>query len=308
MKNNSENKYAPNQSKKMLKKMKKGASPIVYILLIIWAFVCVFPIYYLFTFSLKSNSEIFKTNPLGLPKEWLWDNYLKAFKYEHGMGLKEYLNLKDPTMLTYFGNSALVSVVTIAITIICALMATYALTRMKWPGRKLANDIFMLGLTIPIHAALLPVFLLFKQIGLLNTRAGLIIPYAAFALSMAIMIFGSFMENIPYELEESACIDGCGTFGIFFKIILPLMVPALSTVAIFTFLSAWNELMFANTFISKGAMRTLPVGVNQFFGSYTTDWGPIGAALCIATFPTLLVYFFISKKVQDSLIAGAVKG
>ncbi len=308
MKNNSENKYAPNQSTKMLKKMKKGAGPVVYFLLILWAFVCIFPIYYLFTFSLKTNSEIFKTNPLGLPKEWLWDNYLKAMNYKSGMSLHDYLTQKNPTMLNYFCNSTIISLFTILITIICALMATYALTRMKWPGRKLANDIFMLGLTIPIHAALLPVFLLFKKLSLLNTLPGLIIPYSAFALSMAIMIFGSFMENIPYELEESACIDGCGTFGIFFKIIVPLMVPALSTVAIFTFLSAWNELMFANTFVSSGMRRTLPVGVNQFFGSYTTDWGPIGAALCIATFPTLFIYFFISKKVQDSLIAGAVKG
>ena len=125
---------------------------------------------------------------------------------------------------------------------------------------------------------------------------------------MAIMIFGSFMVNIPEELEESACLDGCGTFGIFFRIILPLMRPAVSTVAIFTFLQAWNELMFAVIFNSESRFNTLPVAINTFFGSYTTKWGPIGAALVIATFPTLFVYSFISKKIQESLIAGAIKG
>ena len=277
---------------------------LTYAVLILWTIICVFPLYWMFTFSLKENSEIFGENVLGLPKKWLWSNYADALK----SGTLSTGSMMDSTIINGFKNSIIITVLTIAVTVICALMACYALTRMKWRGRETVNNIFMLGLTVPIHAALLPVFLMLKTLKMLNSYQALIIPYAAFALAMAIMIFGSFMVNIPEELEESACLDGCGTFGIFFRIILPLMRPAVSTVAIFTFLQAWNELMFAVIFNSESRFNTLPVAINTFFGSYTTKWGPIGAALVIATFPTLFVYSFISKKIQESLIAGAIKG
>ena len=127
-------------------------------------------------------------------------------------------------------------------------------------------------------------------------------------LAMAILVCTGFMNEIPRELDESACIDGCGVFGVFFRIIVPLMRPAVATVGIYTFLQCWNELMFANVFISKNALRTLPVGVQALSGQYTTEWGPIGAALVLATFPTLFVYIFLSKKIQESFIAGAIKG
>ena len=286
------------------KNLKKKKPVLTYAVLILWTIICVFPLYWMFTFSLKENSEIFGENVLGLPKKWLWSNYADALK----SGTLSTGSMMDSTIINGFKNSIIITVLTIAVTVICALMACYALTRMKWRGRETVNNIFMLGLTVPIHAALLPVFLMLKTLKMLNSYQALIIPYSAFALAMAIMIFGSFMVNIPEELEESACLDGCGTFGIFFRIILPLMRPAVSTVAIFTFLQAWNELMFAVIFNSESRFNTLPVAINTFFGSYTTKWGPIGAALVIATFPTLFVYSFISKKIQESLIAGAIKG
>ena len=286
------------------KNLKKKKPVLTYAVLILWTIICVFPLYWMFTFSLKENSEIFGENVLGLPKKWLWSNYADALK----SGTLSTGSMMDSTIINGFKNSIIITVLTIAVTVICALMACYALTRMKWRGRETVNNIFMLGLTVPIHAALLPVFLMLKTLKMLNSYQALIIPYAAFALAMAIMIFGSFMVNIPEELEESACLHGCGTFGIFFRIILPLMRPAVSTVAIFTFLQAWNELMFAVIFNSESRFNTLPVAINTFFGSYTTKWGPIGAALVIATFPTLFVYSFISKKIQESLIAGAIKG
>ena len=286
------------------KNLKKKKPVLTYAVLILWTIICVFPLYWMFTFSLKENSEIFGENVLGLPKKWLWSNYADALK----SGTLSTGSMMDSTIINGFKNSIIITVLTIAVTVICALMACYALTRMKWRGRETVNNSLMLVLTDPIHVALLPVFLMLKTLKILNAYQALIIPYAAFALAMAIMIFGSFMVNIPEELEESACLDGCGTFGIFFRIILPLMRPAVSTVAIFTFLQAWNELMFAVIFNSESRFNTLPVAINTFFGSYTTKWGPIGAALVIATFPTLFVYSFISKKIQESLIAGAIKG
>ena len=272
----------------------KTKEVLIYIGLIIWMIVNLFPVYWMFTFSLKSNPEIFGENVIGLPKEWLWSNYSTAL-HTGNMGL-------------YFMNSAIVAISTILITLIVALMATFALTRLIWKKRKTLNKFFMLGLTIPIHASIVPVYVTLSKLNMLNTYWALIIPYSAFSLAMAILVCTGFMNEIPRELDESACIDGCGVFGVFFRIIVPLMKPAVATVGIYTILQCWNELMFANVFISKNAYRTLPVGVQALSGQYTTEWGPIGAALVLATFPTLFVYIFLSKKIQESFIAGAIKG
>ena len=276
-------------------KTKKDVKNVVkYTVLIIWTFVSLFPLYYMLMFSLKDNSEIFGSNVIGLPKHWLWSNYKKAL-IAGNMGL-------------YFFNSCVVTGLTILFTILFSLMAAYALERMIWKGRKQVNALFMLGLTVPIHAAILPIFIILRKFHMLNSYQSLIVPYVAFALAMAIMICSSFMISIPVELEESACIDGAGIYKIFWVIICPLMKPAFASVAIFTFLQEWNELMFAIIYISDSKYRTLSVGIQSLSGAYTTDWGPIGAGLVIATFPTLIIYLFMSKKIQSSLMAGAIKG
>ena len=272
----------------------KSTKIISYVGLILWMLVNLFPVYWMFTFSLKNNEEIFGKNVAGLPQHWLWSNYTEAMKTGH--------------MGRYFLNSGIVAVSTILITLAVALMATFALTRMIWKRRKTMNKFFMLGLTIPIHASIVPIYVTLSRMHLLNTRWALIIPYAAFSLAMAILVCTGFMNEIPRELDESACIDGCNVWGIFFRIIVPLMKPAVATVSIYTFLQCWNELMFANIFISKSALKTLPVGVQALSGQYTTAWGPIGAALVIATFPTLFMYIFLSRRIQESFIAGAIKG
>lgn len=267
---------------------------LIYTVLIIWLLINLFPIYWMFTFSLKSNAEIFGENVAGLPREWLWSNYEKALRVGH--------------IVKYFFNSALVAVVTITLVMFVSLMATFALTRFIWKGREKMMKFLMLGLTIPIHASIVPIYVTLSKLHLLSTYSSLIIPYAAFSLAMAILICSGFIEGIPIELDEAACIDGCGTFGIFFKIIVPLMKPAVATVSIYTFLQCWNELMFANIFISDTAHKTLPVGVQALSGQYLTEWGPVGAAMVLATFPMLAFYIFFSKKIQDSFIAGAIKG
>lgn len=246
------------------------------------------------TFSLKDNNEIFGANVIGIPHVWRWENYTSV--------------LTRGKVGTYFLNSVLVTGATIVLTSIVALMATYAMTRMIWKGRRLANNIVMLGLTVPIHTAILPIFIILRSLKMTNSYQALIVPYSAFALAMAIMICSSLMEGIPRELEEAAFIDGCSVYGIFWRIILPLMRPAIATISIFTYLQSWNELMFATIFISDSNYRTLTVGIQTLSGSYTTDWGPIGAALVVATFPTLIIYAFMSNKIQESLVIGAVKG
>lgn len=269
-------------------------SVILTIILVLWSLVQIFPLYWMLTFSLKSNPEIFGGNVIGLPNDWLWSNYSEI--------------LQTGNMFKYLLNSAIVTGATIAITVIAATAATYALTRMVWRGRKTANSIFMLGITIPINAVILPVFLILSKMDITNSYWALIIPYSAFALSMAILISSSFMQGIPKELEEAACLDGCNVYGIFWHVILPLMRPALATLSIFIFLQAWNELMYAVIFINDDRYRTITVGIQQLYGSHTTEWGPIGAALVVATLPVLLIYAFFSSRIQESLVAGAVKG
>ena len=269
-------------------------SALIFTVLVIWAVISLFPVYWMFTFSLKTTEEIFGRNVIGLPQEWVWGNYTRAMNTGH--------------MEVYFLNSFIIAVITILITLVASAMATYAMTRLVWKGRDTMNKFFMLGLTIPIHAAIVPLYVVLGKVHLLNSYAALIIPYSAFSLAMGILICTGFMGDIPYDLDEAAFLDGCGVWGIFGKVIAPLMVPAISTVGIYTFLQCWNELMFATIFNSKEAYKTLPVGVQGLAGQYSTEWGPIGAALAIATLPTLLVYVFLSKKIQDSFIAGAVKG
>ena len=277
-----------------IKKSSKVGNYVVYAILIIWVLGNLFPVYWMFTFSLKDNAEIFGENVVGLPTKWLWSNYVKA------------LNSGD--MGRYFVNSIIVSVSTIVITIAAAFMATFAMTRIYWKGRDTMYKFFMLGLTIPIHASIVPIYITLSKVKMLNSYQALIVPYAAFSLAMAILIASGFMNEIPTELDEAARIDGCGIWKTFFYVIVPLMKPAVSTIGIYTFLQCWNELMFASVFNSGDKFKTLPAGVQEMSGRYTTEWGPIGAALVIATFPTLIVYIFLSKKIQSSFIAGAVKG
>lgn len=294
----------------------KASMVFVHLALLVLVVINLFPLYWMMTFSLKDNDEIFggylkddagkiiyneagekipvERNIAGLPRVWRWNNYQRA--------------LNTGNMGRYFLNSLIVSGSAILITLLAAFMATYAMTRMVWKGRKMMNKFFMLGLTIPIHAALVPVFIILSRLKLLDTYTALIIPYAAFSLSMGILISIGFMGDIPYDLDEAAFLDGCNEWGIFGRVILPLMMPATATVGIYTFLQCWNELLFATIFVSKGKYVTLPVGVKQLVGQHTTDWGPVGAALAIATIPTMIVYILLSRKIQEGFIAGAVKG
>ncbi len=272
----------------------KVSNVFVYIVLILWTLLCLFPVYWMFTFSLKDNAEIFGANTIGLPQQWLWSNYARAATLGR--------------MDLYFLNSFLIAVISIVLTLVASCMATYAMTRLVWKGRARMNKFFMLGLTIPIHAAILPLYIVLGKVHLLNSLPALFIPYSAFALAMGILICTGFMGDIPYDLDEAAFLDGCGVWGIFFRVIVPLMTPAVATVGIYTFLQCWNELMFATIFNSGEIHKTLPVGIQGLAGQYLREWGPTGAAMAIATIPTLIVYVLFSRRIQDSFIAGAVKG
>ncbi len=275
-------------NKKKLKSIPK------FTILLLIAITQIFPLYWLITFSLKSNTEIFGENVIGLPKVWRWDNYVTA--------------LSSFNLIRYFLNSVLYTVVTVAVAGVIAAMAAYAVSRMIWKMRNIVYGLFMIGIMIPAQAALLPLFQILDKLGLKGGYLGLMIPYIAGALPMSIMILVGFYRGIPREMEEAAYIDGCGIFKCFVQIILPMVKPAIATASIFTFLGTWNELMLANTFVDSDKYRTLPVGIMSLAGQYSTEWGLIGAGMVIATLPTIIIYFFLSKQVQESLVVGAVKG
>ena len=262
--------------------------------LMIWTVACLFPLYWLFTFSLKTNNEIFGGNVIGLPQQWIWQNYADAW----GAG----------KISLYLRNSAITTGATLLFTLLLSFMASYGLLRMRWKGQKFTMTYLLLGLMIPMHAALLPLLGTLLKLGVLSTHWGLIIPYTAFNIPMAILIISGFIGSIPFDMEEAAFIDGSGIYRTAFTIILPMLIPAMVTAAIFVFLQVWNELLMASVFVSSDNVRTLTVGIQQMFGQYQTDWGPIGAALVIGTLPTLVLYLCMSSQVQRSLIAGAVKG
>nr|WP_247681825.1 carbohydrate ABC transporter permease [Paenibacillus sp. Marseille-P2973] len=262
--------------------------------LIIVTIIQIYPLIWLAFFSLKDNSEIFSGDVVGLPKKFLWSNYAKA--------------LSDGHVLNYFFNSVLVTAASIILVLILSAMTGYAISRMNWKLSNLTMTLILLGMMVPIHAALLPLFMVLKNLHLLNTYWSLIIPYVAFGIPLAVFILSSFFKGVPREMEESAVMDGCGIYKTFFSIMLPLVSPAIATVAIFTFLACWNELMFATTFINNESYQTLTVGMMSMVGTYITQWGIIGAGLMIATIPTIIIYLLLNKQVQKSMIAGAVKG
>lgn len=262
------------------------------VFLLLWLLLCLFPLYWLFTFSLKDTDEIFRGNLIGLPQQWLFSNYANAWGSGGNISL-------------YLMNSVIDTLVTLLITSFFGFMASYGLLRMRWRGQKAVFTYILMGMMIPMHAALYP--LTVTLMPLMKTHLALIIPYAAFNLPITILIMSGFITNIPYEMEEAACIDGSGIYRTAFTIILPMMIPALSTAAIFVFLQVWNELLLASVFTTD-KVRTLTVGIQQMSGQYQTDYGSMGAALVIATLPTLILYSCMSGQVQKSLVAGAVKG
>jgi raffinose/stachyose/melibiose transport system permease protein len=270
------------------------ANLVLQIFLAAIAIIQFFPLLWLVMTSFKTNIEITGSNVMGLPAKWMWSNY-------------EYIFVGSKLGSNFF-NSLFYTGVTVIAAGFLSATASYAVTRMKWKFSKVVLALFMSGLMIPVHATLLPVFLILKQVSLLNTPWALIIPYTVNAIPSTMFIMVGFFSALPRELEEASVVDGCNIYQVFFKIMLPLIKPALVSVSIFTFLAAWNELMFASTFINKSSLMTITVAINSLRGLHTTEYGPIAAGMVVATIPTILLYAILSEQVQKSIVAGAIKG
>ncbi|AVR00414.1 sugar ABC transporter permease [Oceanobacillus iheyensis] len=266
---------------------------ILYFCLGLVALFQIFPIIWLFLFSLKDNKEIFSGSPFSLPAEFRWENYVKV--WEGGIGL-------------YFWNSIWITGIAIILTVLLASMATFVITRMHWKLSKLVLGLFMIGLMIPIHSAIIPLFSMFLNVELIDNPWSIVITYTAYNLPITMMILLGFYYTLPREIEEAAIIDGCSIHRMFFRIILPMTMPVMSTTVIINMIYNWNEFVFVNTFISSDKYKTLTVGIQNFIGQYMTDWGAIGATLIISVVPILLAFLFFSNKVVEGISSSAIKG
>lgn len=253
-----------------------------------------FPLVWLVDFSFAKSGDLFGSNILVIPRPPQWGNYVEAW-----------VNGQIPR---YFLNSVIVNAATLLLTTVFAVTMAYAFTRMKWRLSGPVLAFVMLCIMIPIHATLLPNYIIFNTCKLNNTYWGLIIPYVAFALPQATFIMTGFMHGVPLSVEESAVLDGCTISQLMLRIIFPIVRPAIVTVVIMTFISSWNEFIMAATFVSGNALRTLPYSVYNFAGQYSSDYAVQFAVMTLVALPTLVIYAFLSDKITAGITDGALKG
>lgn len=274
------------------KKIKIGMI-IIYIYLAILAIIYIAPLLWVLLVSGKTNSEVF-TSPFSLPKLFQWDNYKVALTAG---------SLGKATI-----NSLIVCGITLAVSMVIGAMIAFAIGRMKWKLSNAVMSFFMMGMMVPIHCILIPLFTTFSKYQLNNSLLGIILPYITFALPAVIFILTGFFRTMPNEVFEAACIDGCSIYQCFYKIALPLAKTGFAVVGMMTFVSTWNELLLAMVFISDPAKKTLPVSLTAFVGPYSTNYVQMFAAIVIAVIPTIIVYSIFSNQIVEGLTAGAVKG
>ncbi|KGE18798.1 carbohydrate ABC transporter permease [Paenibacillus wynnii] len=265
-----------------------------YVVLLAASWAILAPLSIMLFSSLKSKKDLLE-NPTGLPSEWIFSNYAAA--WEKG------------NMIRNSFNSIIVTGFSVAIVVVFGSLAAYAITRIKVgsiAGWTLSA--FMLGLILPASAGLIPLFTQIHNMGLFDTRTGLILIYSAQCMSMTVFIFSKFFITIPSEIEESARMDGLNHWKTFWIIIVPLVLPATVTVIIINTLSVWNDFFNALVFLSTPEKQTLPLGLIAFKGQFSTDWSQLFAASIIIAFPILLLYLFLQRYLIDGLTAGSVKG
>ncbi|MBQ7370971.1 MAG: carbohydrate ABC transporter permease [Blautia sp.] len=279
----------------MEKNKKKTSVPtiIIYIFFGIMTIIYLLPLLWVVLVSLKTRQEIIK-KPFALPEIPQWENY--SFAWTAGKLGRSMLN------------SLLVCVITLLLTMIIGSMAAFAIGRMRWKLANVAMTYILIGMMIPVHCVLIPLFTRFARMGLSNSLLGLILPYLTFSLPVSVFIMTGFFKSIPNELLESACIDGCSIYKIFFQIALPLSRTGLFVTGLMTFVNNWNELLMAMVFISDDNKKTLPVALSKFVGPYQTNYAQMFAAIVIAIIPTVVVYSMFSNQIVDGLTTGAVKG
>ena len=271
-----------------------GRAGVLYIGGLTLLVVGAFPLFWMLATSLKPSVEIFATPPRLVPAHPTLENFARLFG--------------ETAFLTFFRNSAVVSLATVAVTLSVSALGAYGLTRFAFAGReKVAGLILTTYMFAPVMI-IIPFYILVKQLGIVNTRLALVLSYTTFCLPFCLWLLRAFFESIPLELEEAAMMDGAGRARAVWHVVLPLALPGLIAAAIFTFILAYNDFLFALVLITSEELKTLPVGVNDLFNATIVDWGMIMAAGVMITLPAVLFFAGVQRYLVQGWGAGGVKG
>ncbi len=267
----------------------------LYALAALVVIVSVYPFFYTIATSLKTGAALFDTSLW--PASPTFKNYVQLFEGRQPFG-------------RHLLNSIMVSTVTVAISLLMAITASYALGRIQFKGKATLLLLILAVSMFPQVAILSGMFELMQWLGLYNLAIGLVVPYTVFTLPFTVWVLTTFMRGLPKELEEAAIMDGCGPVRVIFQVFMPLLWPALVSTGLLAFIGAWNEFLFALTFVSDDLQRTVPVSISLITGAtaYEVPWGSIMAASVIVTVPLVVLVLAFQRKIVSGLTAGAVKG
>jgi len=272
-------------------RLKSHEQFVVQIFLVAWTLVVIAPLLLALSNSLKPLGMVLR-DPFGLPPALDFSNYVQVWS-RGNFG-------------TYFVNSVLVAGGSVALTVWFGSMAAYVLARYEFPLNRWLVVLFLLGLVLPLRVGIVPLYVLLRDLGLLDNRFGLVLVYVASSLPFAVFVLTGFFKGVSRDIEDAARVDGAGPIRTYFEIILPLIRPAVATVAIFTFVSVWNDFFFPLLFISSGDLRTLPLGLSVLFAEFSVQWHLLFAGLVVMMLPTIVAFLVASRAFVQGLTMGAV--
>ena len=278
-------------------KVKNGILGIILnILLWVFSLVCIFPLVWMLYSSLKEKRE-FNASMIALPSDPTLVNYSKIFAN------------KDANLLGAMGNSIRTTLLSVILIVLFSFVVGYILARVNFKLNRILYVMFLMGMLIPIHSLLVPIYIIFNRTNMANQWYTLLFPYVAFNLPVSLFLVEGYVKGIPSALEEAAAIDGSNFSRTMFSIILPICKPILTTVAIINVFSCWNEFSFALVLISNNkAITTVPLALKNFTGQFSSDYPKMMAAMLITMAPVVVLYFIFSKQIIKGMVAGAVKG
>src|SRR5438105_1041302 len=257
-----------------------------WLLLLLASGLCLFPLWATVIGGFKSTGDL-RTNAFGLPRVWLLDNYVSI--------------ATGGRFWQMLGNSAVIAFVTVVLTLLISSMAAFVLAHLRFAGKKWIANYLALGLTFPFATAVLPVFIRVRDLGLLDTHWGVIFPQVAFNLSFGIVLLRGFFQELPKELFEAALMDGCSYLKMFWRITLPLSRPILATVAVLALVGSWNNFLLPLVTINSETLYSWPLGIMQFQGQYSTDWGRVLAFVTLTMIPAIAFYLAAQKHIIAGL-------
>lgn len=261
--------------------------------------VAVFPVLWMVGTAFKPTQEIFSTSPRPLPADPTLSHFAEVVTGDLVPGTPFW---------QFLANSAVVAVATVVISSLLALLAATAVARYRFGFRTTVLIMLLVVQMVPLEALVIPLFVMMRRLDLLDSLAGLVVTYVGFSLAFAVWMLRTFVAAVPVDLEEAASIDGASPWQSFWRILFPLVAPGLVATSIFSFITAWNEFVFALTFMSSQDGYTLPIALSFFFGRDTTDWGAVMAASTLLTAPVVVFFLAVQRRMVGGLVSGAVKG